>query len=81
MAVGVRLIVVVAHSVVAGGRGVIPTAALIPVAPVVVWVIGVIAVFTHTVGLELGAEAVLFGLTTIVPVAFTVPHPPVNGML
>jgi hypothetical protein len=27
------------------------------------------------------AVAVLFGVTTMVPVAFTVPHPPVNGMV
>ena len=54
---------------------------LIAVAPVVVWVIAVNAVFTHKVGVELAAPTVLFGLTTIVPVAFTVPQPPVNGMM
>ena len=52
-----------------------------PVAPVVVWVIAVSAVLIHNVGVDDGAPAVLFGFTVIVPVAFTVPQPPVNGML
>jgi hypothetical protein len=39
------------------------------------------AVLTQTVGVDDGAPAVLFGVTVIVPVAFTAPHPPVNGML
>ena len=52
-----------------------------PVAPVVVWVIFVSAVFTQSVGVEDGAPAVLFTETVIVPVAFTVPQPPVSGML
>ena len=58
-----------------------PDAAPIPVAPVVVWVIGVIATLIHTVGLDDAALTVLFGVTVIVPVAFTVPQPPVKGML
>jgi hypothetical protein len=41
----------------------------------------VIAVLIHTVGLELAALTVLFGLTVIVPMAFTVPQPPDNGMV
>ena len=54
----------------------------IPVAPVVAIVIlGAIAVFIHNVGDEEGDSAVLFGVTVIAPVAFTVPQPPVNGML
>ena len=58
-----------------------PVAAPIPVAPVVVCVIAVIAVLIHT-GNELEAvETVLFGSTIIVPVAFTVLQPPVHGML
>ena len=58
-----------------------PVAAPIPVAPVVVCVIAVIAVLIHT-GKELEAvDTVLFGSTIIVPVAFTVLQPPVNGML
>ena len=53
----------------------------IPVAPVVVCVMFVNAVLIHSVGLELAAAAVLAGVTIIVPVAFTLPQPPVNGML
>ena len=63
MAVGVPLIVIVPPNHVAVTPAGKFVAAPIPVAPVVVWVIGVIAVFTHTVGDELGAEAVLFGFT------------------
>ncbi len=58
-----------------------PVEAPIPVAPVVVWVMFVKAVLIHKVGLELAAETVLSGVTVIVPVASTVPHPPVNGTL
>jgi len=53
-----------------------------PVAPVVLYVIGVIAVFTQTVWLSVpGAEVrvmVLFGCTMMVPVAVTFPQPPVR---
>ncbi len=52
----------------------------IPVAPTVAMVIELISVFTHTVGLEDGAAAVLVVITVIVPLALTVPHPPVNGI-
>ena len=58
-----------------------PVAAPIPVAPVVAWVIFVNAVLIHKVGVDEAAPTVLFGLTVIVPVAFTLPHPPVSGML
>ena len=58
-----------------------PVAVPIPVAPVVVCVIFVNAVLIHSVGVLEAAPAVLSGLTVIVPVAFTVPQPPVNGML
>ena len=58
-----------------------PVAVPIPVAPVVVWVMFVNAVLMHNVGLELAAPAVLSGVTIIVPVAFTLPQPPVNGIL
>ena len=80
--VGVPLIVIVFEAKVAvtpDGRFVgVP----IPVAPVVVWVIdGEIAVLIHKVGVEEGAETVLSGVTVIVPVAFTIPHPPVKGIL
>ena len=38
-------------------------------------------VFRQIVGLDDPAPAVLFGVTIIVPVALTVPQPPVSGML
>jgi hypothetical protein len=52
----------------------------IPVAPVVVCVIDAKAVLMQSVGVVDGALAVLFGFTLIVPIAFTVPQPPANGM-
>ena len=52
-----------------------------PVARVVVWVIAVNAVLIHSVGALEPAPAVIFAVTVIVPVALTVPQPPVNGML
>jgi len=52
----------------------------IPVAPVVVWIMLVITVPTHTVGVWEAAVTVLTALTVIVPVALTLPHPPVKGM-
>jgi hypothetical protein len=55
-----------------------------PVASVVAYVMFVIAVLMHRVcALVPAAELkaiVLFDLTIIVPVAFTVPQPPVNGI-
>ena len=58
-----------------------PVAVPMPVAPVVACVIFVNAVLIHKVGVLDAAPAVLFGVTVIVPVAFTLPQPPVNGML
>ena len=59
-----------------------PVGAPILVAPVVVIVIlGDRAVFIQTVGFDDGAPAVLAVVTVMVPVAFTLPHPPVKGML
>ena len=58
-----------------------PVAVPIPVAPVVAWVMFVNAVLIHRVGDEEAAPAVLFGVTIIVPVAVTLPQPPVNGIL
>ena len=58
-----------------------PVAVPIPVAPVVVRVILVNAVLIQRVGVLDAVPAVLAGVTVIVPVAFTVPQPPVNGML
>jgi hypothetical protein len=38
------------------------------------------AVFIHKLGAELAALTVLSALTVIVPVALTVPQPPVKGI-
>jgi len=58
-----------------------PVAVPMPVAPVVACVIFVNAVLIHKVGVLDAAPAVLVRITVIVPVALTVPQPPVNGML
>ena len=50
-------------------------------AVVVACVIFVNAVLIHKVGLDDAAPDVLAGVTMIVPVALTVPQPPVNRML
>ena len=57
-----------------------PVAMPMPVAPVVACVIFVNAVLIHKVGALDAASTVLSGVTVIVPVAFTIPQPPVNGM-
>ena len=57
-----------------------PVAVPIPVAPVVAWVILVKAVLIHKLGLELAAPTVLSVDTFMVPVAFTLPQPPLSGM-
>ena len=54
-----------------------------PVAPVVLYVIGVMGVFTQTVwlsvpGAEVSVMVVLLGCTMMVPVAVTFPQPPVR---
>ena len=79
--VGVPLIVIVfdAHiAVTPAGR---PVAVPIPVAPVVVCVMAVKAVLMHSVGVAEAVPTVLSGVTVIVPVAETLPQPPVSGML
>ena len=79
-AVGVPLIVIVfdaQDAVTPAGR---PVVVPIPVAPVVACAIAVSAVWMHRVGVEEAAPAVLSGVTVIVPVAETLPHPPVSGM-
>ena len=58
-----------------------PVAVPIPVAPVVAWVMAVNGVLIQSVGVEEAAPAVLSGVTVMVPVAFTVPHPPVRGIV
>jgi hypothetical protein len=80
-AVGVPLIVIVllAHDAVTPAGN--PVAVPIPVAPVVVWVMaGLSALLIQSVLAAL-LVTVLFGVTMIVPVAFTVPHPPDNGIV
>jgi len=85
-AVGVPLMVMVLLAQAAltpAGKPLAPLtpALLMPVAPVVVRVILVKAVLIQSVGLLDAVPAVLAGVTVIVPVAFTLPHPPVSGML
>ena len=58
-----------------------PVALPIPVAPVVLCVIFVKAVLIQTKGVEEAAPTVFTGVTVIEPVAFTLPQPPVKGML
>ena len=52
-----------------------------PVAPLVACVIAVNVVLIHNVGVDDPAPAVIFGFTVMVPVALTLPQPPVRGML
>ena len=85
-AVGVPLIVIVFDAQTAftpAGKPFAPATLLfdIPVAPVVAIVILVNAVLIQRVGVDEGAPAVLLAVTVIVPVAFTLPQPPVSGML
>ena len=58
-----------------------PVAVPIPVAPVVACVMFVKAVLMQRVGVEDAAPAVFAAATVIVPVAFTLPQPPVKGIL
>ena len=80
-AVGVPLIVIVFDAKAAVTPVGKPVAVPIPVAPVVVCVIFVSGVLIHNVGVDDAADTVLLGVTMILPVAFTDPQPPVNGML
>ena len=61
----------------AGSPMVVP----MPVAPVVVCVMLVNAVLIQSVGVEEAALTEFIDVTVIVPVAFTEPQPPVNGIL
>jgi len=59
-----------------------PIGVKIPATPVVVCLILVVnGVFKHNVGVLDAWLTAMFGFTVIVPVAFTVPQPPVNGIL
>ena len=80
-AVGVPLTVMVLDAQAAVTPAGSPEAVPMPVAPVVVSVIAVNAVLMQRVGVEEAAPTVLFGVTVMVPEAFTVPHPPVSGMV
>ena len=78
--VGVPLIVIVLDTqdaVTPDGK---PLVVLIPVVPVVLCVISGRAVLIHNVVVAL-LLAVLSGVTMMVPIAFTVPHPPTNGIV
>ena len=79
--VGVPEIVIVLDAQAAVTPAGSPEAVPMPVALVVVCVIAVRAVLMHRVGVEEAAPTVLSGVTVMVPVAFTVPHPPVSGMV
>ena len=81
IAAGVPLIVITFAAQAAVTPAGKPVAAPIPVAPVVVCVILVKTLLIQSVGVEEAAPTVFAGVTIIVPVAFTVPQPPVNGML
>ena len=72
------MIVLDAHAAVTPAGN--PVAVPIPLVPVVVWVILVKAVFILKVGVELAAEAVLSADTFMVPVALTLPDPPLRGI-
>ena len=80
-AVGVPLMVITFANHVAVTPAGSPVAVPIPVAPVVVCVIFVNAVLIHNSGADEAAETVFAGFTVMVPVAFVVPQPPVNGIL
>jgi hypothetical protein len=81
VAVGVPLIETVfdaQEAVTPAGR---PVAVPMPVAPVVVWVIVVRGVLTHSVGVEDASPAVFAEVTVIVLVAVALPQSPASGML
>jgi hypothetical protein len=77
--VPIRVIVSANHEAVTPAGS--PVGVPIPVAPVVVCVIGVNNVLTHNVGVDVAAVTVLLGITVIVPIAVNVPQPPVNGIV
>ena len=73
------VMVFVAHKAVTPGGS--PIAAPMPVAPVILCVNDGSNELKQHVGEGLAAEPVLFGFTVMIPVAFTVPQPPVNGIV
>ena len=58
-----------------------PVGVPMPVAPVVVCVMVVRALLIQIVGVDDAALVVFVCMTVIVPVAFILPQPPVNGIL
>ena len=80
-AVGVPLIVIVLDAQAAVTPAGSPEAVPIPAAPVVICVIAEREVLMQRLGVEEAAPTVLSGVTVIMPEAFTVPHPPVSGMV
>ena len=80
-AVGVPLIVIVLDAQAAVTPAGSPEAVPMPVAPVVVCVIAEREVLMQRLGAKEAAPTVLSGVTVMVPEAFTVPQPPVSGML
>ena len=78
---GVPLIVIILLAQAADTSLGRPVAVPIPVAPKVVWVMLVKAVLIHSIGVDEGVPTVFKGLTVIVPVALTLPHPSVSGIL
>ena len=79
-AVGVPLMVMVLLAQAAVTPAGSPVGVPMPVAPVVVCVMAVSGVLMHNVGVEEAAPTALLSTTVMVPVAFTVPQPPVSGM-
>jgi hypothetical protein len=79
-AVGVPLMVMVLEAHAAFTPAGSPVGVPIPVAPVVVWVMGVSAVLLHSVGEPEAALAARLGVTMMVPAALTVPQPPERGI-
>ena len=57
-----------------------PVAVPMPVAPVVLWVIEANTVLMHKVGLLDADPTVLLAVTVNIPVALTLPQPPVKGI-
>ena len=79
-AVGVPLMVMVLLAQAAVTPAGSPVGVPMPVAPLVVCVMAVSGVLMHNVGVEEAVPAALLSTTVMVPVAFTVPQPPVRGM-
>ena len=73
------VMVFVVHKAVTPGGS--PIGVPMPVAPVILYVNDGNNELTQHVGEGSAAEPVLFGFTVMVPVAFTEPHPPVNGIV